>query len=82
VSRRLLVGAGRQIPDLTACLFGRVTERKPMAQLDDIEQIAMLSCCRIGPFAGDALARVRPGETDEQRAAGRVVDVTDQPVIA
>lgn len=35
-----------------------------------------------GPFAGSALAAVRPLQANEQAAAGRVRDIADQPVAA
>ena len=49
---------------------------------DEIEQIAMAARGGVGPFAGGALAGVRPEEADIERAAGRIVDVADKPVTA
>ncbi len=49
---------------------------------DQVEKIAMLAGGGVGPFAGGALAAVRPFQPDEQAAAGRVGDIADQPVAA
>src|SRR5260221_8957827 len=49
---------------------------------DNIEQIAVLTGCRVGPFTGRAAARAFRFQADEHRSAGRVPDVADQPVIA
>ena len=49
---------------------------------DQVEQITMFAGGGVGPFAGGALAAVRPAQPDEQAAARRVGDVADQPVAA
>jgi hypothetical protein len=54
---------------------------RPRAFADDVEQIAMLAGGGVGPFARRALAgeSVQP---HEHRAARRVADIADLPVIA
>ena len=42
----------------------------------------MLARGGVGPFAGGALAALRPAQADEQAAARRVRDIADQPVAA
>ena len=49
---------------------------------DEIEEIAMAARGGVGPFAGGALSGVRPQEADIERAAGRIVDVANEPVAA
>ena len=40
----------------------------------------MLPCGGIGPFAGGAGTVIRPRKADIEAAAGRIVDIADQPV--
>ena len=55
--------------------------QQPEAFADDVEQIAMLPCRAIRPFARAATS-VRPTmQADIERPSRRVVDVADQPVI-
>jgi len=49
---------------------------------DEVEEIAMLARGGIGPMAGRAGSGLRPGEPNIEAAAGRVVDVADDPVAA
>ena len=49
---------------------------------DEVEEIAMLPCGGIGPFAGGAGTVIRPGETDIEAAAGRIADIADRPIAA
>src|ERR1700737_558590 len=49
---------------------------------DHVKQVAVLAGRRVGPFAGRAAAGVHAFQADEHRAAGRVPDVADLPVIA
>ena len=49
---------------------------------DEIEQIAMAASGGVGPFAGSALSSLRAEEADIERAAGRIVDVANEPIAA
>ena len=64
-------------------LIGDVVEiGKAAALADDIEEVAMIAGRRVGPFAGRTPAGFRSFQPDEQRAAGRIPHVADQPVTA
>jgi hypothetical protein len=66
-----------------SCLLCHVVEIDQTASFaDHVEQVAMLSGCRVGPLARWPLAGVTAFQADEHRAAGRVPDVADLPVIA
>src|SRR3546814_1956301 len=48
----------------------------------DVEQIAMLSGCGIGPYAGRPLAGLAAFQPHEHRSAGAVADIAHQPIAA
>jgi hypothetical protein len=65
------------------CFIGDIGEFDGAAAFaDDIEQIAMLAGCRVGPFASGALARFGSSQPDEEGAPWRVADIAHQPVAA
>ena len=65
------------------CFIGDVGEvGEAAAFADDVEQIAMFAGRRVGPFAGRALASLRPAQPDKEGAPWRIVDVANQPVAA
>ena len=47
---------------------------------DDVEQIAMLAAGGVGPFAGRSFRGLL--EPHEHRAARRIADIADEPVVA
>ena len=49
---------------------------------DDVEKVAVVASGGVGPFAGGALSRFSALQPDEERTAGRVANVADQPVAA
>ena len=49
---------------------------------DQVQEIAMLSRGGIRPFAGGAGTVIRPGKANIKAAAGRIVDIADQPIAA
>ena len=53
---------------------------EPPVAGDEVEEIAMFGRSRVGPFAGGALAAIRPFQANEQAAARCVRDVADQPI--
>src|SRR6478752_6694791 len=71
----------RQAQEPTRLLDNIVEIDQTATFTDRVEQIAVLASCRVGPFAWTA-ARVDAFQSDEHRAAGRVPDVTDLPIIA
>ena len=63
--------------------IGHVVEIDQAATFaDHVEQVAVLAGCRVSPFAGRAAARIDAFQAHEHRAAGRVPDVADLPIIA
>ncbi len=74
---------GRRQAEKAADLVAKVAKIfKAAIGGDEIEEIAMLPCGGIGPFAGGAGTVIRPGETDIEAAAGRIADIADQPIAA
>jgi hypothetical protein len=69
-----------QAEELTG-LFGDVGEvNKPQRFTDHVEQITMLACRGVGPFAGRAFGAVL--QADEHGSAGRVADIANLPIVA
>src|SRR5260370_8731074 len=66
-----------------SCLIGDIAEAYKTATLaNDVEQIAMFGRGGIGPVPGSAGTRLRSAKPDEHRSAGRVANVTHQPLAA
>src|SRR3546814_10517108 len=77
------VGFGMRHRQEGARLIGNVLEVDQAAALaDDVEQIAMLAGCGIGPFAGRTLAGLAAFQPHEHRSAGAVADIAHQPIAA
>src|SRR3546814_21146750 len=73
------VGFGMRHRQEGARLIGNVLEVDQAAALaDDVEQIAMLAGCGIGPFAGRTLAGLAAFQPPEHRSAGAVADIPDR----
>ena len=63
--------------------IGHVVEIDQTATFaDHVKQVAVLAGCRVSPFARPATARVDAFQAHKHRAAGRVPDVADLPIIA
>ena len=56
--------------------------KRPTVFSDDVEQIAVLANRRIGPLAGGALPCSRSAQPNKHRSAGRVANVSYDPVPA
>jgi hypothetical protein len=54
---------------------------KPKPQAEEVQQIAVLFGCRIGPLTGRTSPEAGTGQSHEHGAAGGVVDVADQPAV-
>src|SRR6516164_10193218 len=67
-----------------AMRFGEnVTKSNETATVaDHVKQIPMLAGCRIGPFAGGALACTGSTQPNKHRPARGVASVSDDPVVA
>src|SRR5882724_8354527 len=78
---RLQLGS-RQTQE-ASCLLSDIVEIDQTATfLDNVEEVAVLAGCRVGPFARRAAADVPAFQADEHRSARGVPDVADLPVIA
>ena len=79
--RGLRVGP-RQAEEASGLVGDIVEIDKAAAFADDVEQIAMLACGGVGPFAGGALAGFRPLSRTNIERPGVLRDVADQPIAA
>ena len=67
----------------TSRFAGDVVEVGKTADLtDDVEEVAVIARGCISPFASRALARFATFQPNEERAAGRVPYVADEPIAA
>ncbi len=72
----------RQAEETTGFLGNISKVDQAEAFADDIEQIAIFTALRIGPFTGRPLAGFRPGKANEHRPARIVLHIANLPVIA
>ena len=69
--------------EITACFGEDIAKLKETTAFpDNVEQIAVLPGCRIGPFAGGALACTGSAQPNKHRPARGVASVSDDPVSA
>jgi len=76
---RILPGQREKDPRL---VHGEGERVKPAVEGNQIEQVAMLLRCGVGPVAGSAGAMIGPVQPHEQAAARLVLHIADDPVIA
>jgi hypothetical protein len=74
---------GRRQAEIAASLSENLAKlNKTAAFPDHVEQIAVLTRSRIGPFAGGALARAWSAQPNKHRPAAGVASVSYDPVMA